>query len=71
MTAYIEEQIKSCGKCKKTTKHFRNNTKSSGFMLLVHLVLTVVTVGVWLALVIIWKVLNTKIGGWKCSECGS
>ena len=40
-------------------------------MLLVHLVLTVVTVGVWLALVIIWKILNTKIGGWKCSECGS
>ena len=71
MTAYIEEQLKSCGKCKKTTKHFRNNNKSSGFMLLVHLVLTVVTVGVWLALVIIWKILNTKIGGWKCSECGS
>ena len=70
MANYIEEQLKSCSKCKKTTKHFRNNSKSSGFMLLVHLILTVCTMGVWLALVIIWKILNTKIGGWKCSECG-
>ena len=69
MANYIEEQLKSCSKCQKTTKHFRNNSKSSGFML-VHLILTVCTLGVWLVLVIIWKILNTKIGGWKCSECG-
>lgn len=71
MATYIEEQLKRCKKCGKTTKHFRNNSKSSGFMLLVHLVLTVATVGVWLVLVIVWKILNTKIGGWKCSECGA
>lgn len=40
-------------------------------MLLIHLVLTVVTVGVWLIFVILWKILNAKIGGWKCSECVS
>lgn len=70
MANVIEEQLKSCKKCKKTTKHHRNNSKSSGFMLLVHLVLTVCTVGIWLVLIILMKILNTKIGGWQCSECG-
>jgi len=49
----------------------RNNSQSSGFMLLIHLVLTTVTAGIWLALIIIWKLLNAKIGGWICSECSS
>lgn len=71
MATFIEERLRYCKRCGKTTRHCRNNTKSSGFMLLVHLVLTVVTAGVWLVLVILWKVLNTKIGGWKCSECGN
>ncbi len=71
MAKIIEEQLKNCKPCGKMTKHHRNNSKSSGFMLLVHLVLTVCTAGVWLLLVILWKVLNTKVGGWKCSECGS
>jgi hypothetical protein len=70
MATVIEEKLEHCKKCLKTTKHHRNNNKTSGFMLLVHLILTVVTTGVWLVLVIIWKILNTKIGGWKCSECG-
>ncbi len=71
MAKVIEEQLKQCKKCEKTTKHYRNNSQSSGFMLLIHLVLTVVTVGIWLILVIVWKLLNTKIGGWRCSECSS
>jgi hypothetical protein len=71
MTKVIEEQLKKCNKCGKTTKHHRNNEKSSGFMLLVHLILTVCTAGIWLILVIISKLLTTKIGGWKCSECGA
>ncbi len=71
MAQVIEEQLKHCSKCNKTTKHHRNNSQTSGFMILVHLVLTVVTYGIWLVLVIIWKVLNAKIGGWKCSECSS
>jgi len=69
MANIIEEQLMKCKKCSKTTKHHRNNSKSSGFMLLVHLVLTVCTVGVWLILIIIWKILNSKIGGWACGEC--
>lgn len=71
MANVIEEQLKNCNKCKKKTKHHRNNSKSSGFMLLVHLILTVSTAGIWLILVIIWKLLNTKVGGWQCGECGN
>jgi hypothetical protein len=71
MARVIEEKLEYCKRCSKTTKHHRNNSKSSGFMLLVHLILTVATVGVWLLLVIVWKILNVQVGGWKCSECGS
>lgn len=71
MPIIIEEKLNHCKQCSKNTKHHRNNTKSSGFMLLVHLILTIVTFGIWLVLVIIWKILNAKIGGWKCSECGN
>ena len=71
MSKVIEEQLKYCNKCGKKTKHYRNNSQSSGFMLLIHLVLTVATFGVWLVLVIIWKLLNAKIGGWECSECSN
>jgi len=71
MANIIEEQLQYCSKCNKTTKHQRNNSKSSGFMILIHFILTIVTWGAWLLLVIIWKVLNAKIGGWKCSECGT
>ena len=66
MATIIEEKIIKCSKCGIRTKHYRNNSKSSGFMILIHLVLTVITLGVWLALAIIWKVLFAKIGGWEC-----
>lgn len=69
MAKYIEEQLKHCKKCGRVTRHYRNNTKSSGFMLLVHLVLICMTFGLWLLLVIVWKLLNAQIGGWRCSEC--
>ncbi len=69
MAKYIEEQLKKCRKCGTTTKHVRNNSKSSSFMLLLHVVLTIATAGVWLLLIVVWKILNAQIGGWKCSEC--
>tara|TARA_A100001015_G_scaffold163020_1_gene181168 strand:- start:540 stop:752 length:213 start_codon:yes stop_codon:yes gene_type:complete len=67
---YVEEQLKQCKTCNRKTKHWRNNTKSSGFMLLVHLVLIIGTMGFWLIPLILVKVLDSRIGGWSCSECG-
>lgn len=70
MTRIVEESLKHCRRCGKETVHRRNNTKTGLLMFLVHLVLTVLTWGAWLVLVVIWAVLNAKIGGWACSECG-
>jgi len=69
MTAIIEEKIKHCNKCNNTTKHYRNTTKSSGFMIMVHVILILITLGVWLPIVVIYKILFAKIGGWSCGSC--
>lgn len=70
MAKAIEETIKKCSRCKKPTVHMRNTEKTSAIMFLVHLVLTVLTAGVWLIILVIWLVLNAKLGGWICKECG-
>lgn len=72
MPKAIEETLKKCKKCKKQTKHLRNTTKTGFVMALVHIALIVVTVGAWLVLLIIWKILHMRVGGggWICSECG-
>ncbi len=70
MAKAIEETLKGCSKCKKTTIHMRNINKTGLVMFLVHLVLTVCTAGVWLILLVVWLILNKKIGGWICKECG-
>ena len=70
MAKIIEETLMHCGKCKKKTIHLRNGSKTGLLMFLVHLVLTVMTFGVWLVIVVVWMVLNAKIGGWMCKECG-
>ena len=71
MAIVIEEKMIKCDGCGITTKHYRNNTESSGFMILIHLLLSIMTMGVWLGIIIVWKVLFAKIGGWKCNNtCG-
>lgn len=69
MAKSIEEKLKHCAKCKRSTVHRRNHNSTGLVMFLVHLVLTVVTMGVWLVLLVIYKIMTTKIGGWSCSEC--
>ena len=68
MAAYVQQSLKHCSKCKKTTLHQRNNSKSSGFMIFVHLVLTIVTAGLWLLPVLLVKLLSFRVGGWKCAN---
>ncbi|GAA4879740.1 hypothetical protein [Ferrimonas pelagia] len=70
MAKALEQTIKHCRKCDRKTTHQRTYNKTGLVMFLVHLVLTVATVGVWLLLLIVWKLLNAKIGGWICADCG-
>ena len=70
MAKAIEETLKHCSKCNKKTVHMRNANKTGLVMFLVHIVLTIVTYGIWLVLLVIYLILNAKIGGWTCRECG-
>jgi len=69
MPTEIEESLRKCKTCKKKTIHIRDNNRTSGLMIFVHLCLTLATMGVWLILLIVWMVLTAKIGGWTCKEC--
>lgn len=69
MAKDLERTLKKCGKCKRKTEHVRNTDKTGLLALLIHLALIFVTAGIWLAVIIIYKILNTKIGGWQCTEC--
>ena len=70
MTAIIEKKIKQCKNCERNTKHERNANTSSGFMILMHILLIILTAGIWLPIIVLYKVLFAKIGGWICRECG-
>lgn len=72
MTMVIEEQLKHCAYCDKQTRHMRNNVKSSGFAIFIHVILTLLTVGIWLIPLVLYKlILMMFTGSWKCSECES
>src|SRR5262245_3743558 len=52
-----------CTHCQKRVEVFRPGTNHP-----LHLLLTLVTLGLWL---IPWILHSVKIGGWRCSQCGS
>lgn len=61
----MAEEKKSglCKNCNKRVVVFRKGTNH-----ILHLILTLVTFGVWL---IVWFGVSVKFGGWRCVECGS
>lgn len=65
----IEEMLKRCRKCQKTTIHQRNVNQMGWFLILVNIVLCAATLGVWIFVLAVWFLLNKKIGGWHCSSC--
>lgn len=52
-----------CPNCKKRVLVQRKGTNH-----VLHLLLTIVTLGWWL---IVWILASVKIGGWRCSQCGT
>ena len=69
MATDLERTLMKCKKCKKKTEHLRNTDKTGLLALLIHIALIFVTAGLWLVAIILYKIFNTKIGGWQCSEC--
>ena len=58
-----EESSGFCEMCNKQVLVRRKGTNH-----LLHLILSILTAGVW---IIIWILASIKIGGWRCSQCGS
>jgi len=58
-----ETAQKYCPACERNTMAQRPGTNH-----ILHLLLTICTGGLWL---IIWILASIRIGGWKCSTCGS
>ncbi len=58
----IDQTTKMCRTCNKHTVAHRPGTNH-----ILHLLLTVLTAGLWL---VIWILSAIKIGGWRCSQCG-
>ncbi|MCP4076353.1 MAG: hypothetical protein GY744_09230 [Gammaproteobacteria bacterium] len=52
-----------CKNCKENRKVERADTNH-----ILHLLLSIITAGLWL---IVWLLISVKIGGWRCSTCGS
>lgn len=61
----MTDQKKSgfCQVCNKRVVVFRKGTNH-----ILHLLLSILTMGLWL---IVWIGTVIKFGGWRCAECGS
>lgn len=61
----MAEEKKSgfCKDCNKRVVVFRKGTNH-----ILHLILSILTAGIWL---IVWIGSAIKFGGWRCAECGS
>ena len=57
-----EKESGYCAKCNKRVMVARPGTNH-----ILHLLLTILTVGLWL---IVWIGCAIKVGGWRCSVCG-
>jgi len=59
-------QQEATGFCKVCNKQVMVRRRGTNHIL--HLLLTIFTAGFWL---IIWILCSIKIGGWRCTQCGS
>ena len=59
----IQEKSGMCKACGRQVMVRRKGTNH-----VLHLILTLCTFGFW---AIIWILASVKIGGWRCTQCGS
>jgi len=58
----FQEASGYCKRCRKAVLVRRPGTNH-----VLHLLLTIVTAGLW---IIVWIGVGIKIGGWRCANCG-
>lgn len=75
MAKIVENKMCNCSTCGHSTMHHRNINKMGAGEGLIHLILVVVTMGVWLMALIPFMLFrnltNPVWGGWVCSKCGN
>ena len=54
------------GYCYECQRRVRTSRRATNHVL--HLLLSIMTLGLWL---IVWSLASVKIGGWECAVCGS
>lgn len=59
----IDYKQKWCAQCNRNVRAERRGPNH-----ILHLLLTLVTFGVW---AIIWLGVSIRVGGWMCPQCGS
>ena len=66
---YVQQKVMYCDNCKKDTIHIRNATKPN---YLLHLLLIIITAGLWIPFFIISLIGGISITSepWRCSVCG-
>ena len=74
MVQSVVESVRYCNVCRHKTKHYKNEDRINWLM---HLVLLVITAGLWLIVMILGacvSILNTPLcgpeEGWVCANCG-
>ncbi len=69
MATVVEQRLLKCANQNKKTIHHRNAER---FNWILHIILIVVTLGLWLFVVIFLLIANLFVnhGNWECSECG-
>jgi hypothetical protein len=58
----VDQKSRFCSQCQKQTLWARPGTNH-----LLHLLMSILTCGLWLP---IWIWASVRIGGWKCQSCG-
>ncbi len=59
----VQHSQRYCDRCGDYVLAIRKGTNH-----ILHLLLSIITFGLW---IIIWVLVSIKIGGWRCSKCGS
>jgi len=73
MAKSVEQTMKPCKACDKQTLHAKNTTKSGWLAILINIILIIGTLGGWILVILLYRLLHMRIGGkggWICQDCG-